>query len=123
MATATAKATITSVDNTQKNEIVYGTITFSAVGDTYATAGLLLTSGLVGDLIKSSSQPNFFEMTLAPAAGTSPSGYSYFFCPGTSLTNGKIAIFNGTTEFSNGAAITVPFADVVVFRASFTRNL
>ena len=121
MATATATMTITSTDATLKNEVVFGTITFSAVGDTYATHGLVL-NGLSGnDLIKSGSNPNIFEIMPVPAAGTSPTGYTYVFCQGTTFANCLVAIMNGTTEFSNGAAITAPFGETLVFRASFPR--
>ena len=121
MATATATATITQIDNTQKNVIAFGTIAISAATDTYATNGIVL-SGFLNDLIKTSStSPNIVEITAMPAAGTSPSGWTYIYCYGTTLNNGKMAIFNGTTEFSNGAALTAPAADVLVFRASFPR--
>ena len=121
MATGTAKLTITSTDVTQKNEVVFGTVAISAAAHTYATGGIVL-SGLLTDLIKTSAtKPNFMEIQAMPAAGTSPSGYAYIYCYGTTLDNGKMAIFNGTTEFSNGSALTVPFADALVFRASFPK--
>lgn len=121
MATGTMKATITLIDNTQKNIVAFGTVAISAATDTYATGGLVMT-GFLSDQIKTNqTAPNILEIMTMPAAGTSPSGYSYIYCYGTTLDNGKVAIMNGTTEFSNAAALTAPAADVLIFRASYQR--
>lgn len=112
MATGTATLTITRIDRTVSTTTVYGTVKFSAATDTYATHGLIL-NGLLTDQIKAFSAPIEVDIAPALAAGTSPSGWQYYFCPGTTLANGTVVIMNGTTEFTNAAPLTAPFADTL----------
>lgn len=131
MGTATATITLTtgltSTDVSQKLETVYGTIAVSASPDTYATGGLTLSFS-ANDKIKSNSVPVWVNIQSAPSAGTSPSGYVYQFCPGTDLTNGKMAIFESAgsaaamAELGSGASIPAGVSgDHIVFEAKFPR--
>ena len=109
-----AAPTITSVDNTQSNFIVRGTV---ALTGTYTTNGDPL-SFASQDQIKSSSIPisvRLFETT--PAANGPGSGYAFNYLPGTTQANGVVTAFNGITQFS-GAYGTPPFS-VTNFQLSF----
>lgn len=68
---------------------VYGTITPS--GD-YATHGDTLDFSSLSS-VPSSTIPVQVEIYETPAAGTSQSGYVYGWCPGTTLANGKMTVF------------------------------
>ena len=112
MATA---ITITSVDNTQNNFIVRGTVTLTA---SYSTGGDAL-SFASQDQIKSSSVPiavRLFETT--PAANGAGSGYAFNFLPGTTQANGVLTVFNGITQYAATTYGTPPFA-VTNFQLSF----
>lgn len=132
MAPAAATATITpvggvTVDSTKAMEVVYGTIAIGASPLTYTTHGIAMSfAGF--DLIKSSTPPLFVTVVSSSAAGTSPSGYVYQFCPGTSLSNGVLVILTGAaaqsplTELTGGGAIPAGVSgDTIVFKAEFPR--
>lgn len=131
MATATATVTITpvggvTVDSTKALEVVYGTIAISASPATYAQHGLTLNFSQ--DLIKSGLAPLWVDVQSSPPAGTSPSGYVYLFCPGTTPANGRLAIFQAAgsaapdVELSDASAIPAGVSgDVITFRAQFQR--
>jgi hypothetical protein len=103
------------IDFTAAELIVYGSLVFSG---SYPTAGDVMNlSGF--DQIKSNEVPLHVEIYEAPPAGTSPTGYTYIFCPGTTLANGQVAIFNGTTQVSAGAYPAGITGAVVQFRAWF----
>jgi hypothetical protein len=133
MATATFKFNTTNKspqgDVTQDCVTYYGTVTFSASGDTYATGGLLPLTG-------------FAMANLGPYANRTPlyvdfqstagSGWWYQWNYGT----GKLQIFGGgasgaaTTsniEFSNATALSggTPsiFADTVNFKIVFPKTI
>lgn len=130
MATATCKfnasVPLEVGDQTGESVRFYGTVTFSAAGDTYATGGL---SPLAGFDLKS----------LGPYADRTPlavyiesqigSGLSYYYNASTK----KLQIFGGggsgtagLTEVTNNTALnaTTPqiFTDVVNFEAVFLRR-
>lgn len=131
MATATVKFTGNNViplgDVTQDIVKFYGSITFSAAADTYATGGLLALAG-------------FDFKTLGPYADRQPvmfvgqslkgSGYQYVW----NRTTNKLAIFSsaagsGTTgpvEITNGTALNAAtpniFTDDVVFELVVPRR-
>lgn len=130
MATATFKfnpaPTIILGDITQETAIYYGTITFSAAADTYASGGLLPLA-------------NFGLKQLGPYADRAPlyvdvntqagSGWEYEF----NIATGKLQIIAGggsgtaaAVEVTNGTALNAAtpniFTDVVGFRAVFPRR-
>ena len=86
-------------DTTQSTQIVRGTLKFSG---NYATHGDTLSFANVYG-IQSRSVPLRVFVYEAPAAGTSPSGYVYIFCPGTTNANGKLTVF--TTGTASGDAL------------------
>jgi len=113
-------------DTTGETARYYGTITFSAAGDTYATGGLLPLT-------------NFALKNLGPYADRTPvavyiesqiaSGLSYYYNANT----GKLQIFGGggsgtagLTEITNTTPLsgtTPPIStDVVNFEAIFLRR-
>lgn len=92
-AAATIDKTYNRNDTTQATQIARGSITLSG---SYATHGDTLDlSQLFG--VQSRKAPVEVRVFEAPAAGTSPSGYVYIFCPGTDGTNGKLTIFTTGT--------------------------
>ena len=126
MATGTMTPTITSTSRNQDNLIVFGTIAVSAGTDTYATGGLVCSFAGLDTLKTSATKPVWISIMSAPAAGTSPSGWLYNYCYGTSLATGKVAIFGSNSsatnlaEYGNGSALTTVATDVITFRAEFT---
>ena len=127
-ATMTANAaTLNSQDNTQKTEIVRGTVTISAATDTYATGGIACTFA-AGTLeqIKSSLPPTYILMWSQPAVG-SPNTFLYLYSynPGSTLANGLMQVWLGLgtgAEYGTGA-LTNPAADTILFEAAFVRFL
>ena len=122
MAAATATPTVANhpygVDNTQRRQILDGTLAISASPATYVTNGLPVS--FVNEKLK--------VVTATPAyvdfAGTG--GYQYVY----DYTHGTIRIFESTasaaafTELSNGAAIPAAVSgDSIHFHAEFPRAL
>jgi hypothetical protein len=125
MATATVKFVATSKaplgDMTQDAITYYGTLTFSAATDTYATGGLLPLAG-------------FALINLGPYGNRVPLQVDVFSQAGSGFTyawnfaTGKLMILSGTaasatsgsTELTNGTALNAAtpniFTDVVGFR-------
>jgi hypothetical protein len=121
MAVATAAiATITKVQTIAGISTIYGTITVGASPLTYTTGGIALT--IAGfDQIKSSGPAIWFEAQSSPAAGTSPSGYTYVPTVGAAGAC-KLAIFTGAAaqsplaELSNAASIPAAVSgDTIAF--------
>lgn len=132
MATATMKfVPNTAINNglgsgDQHTITYWGTVTFSATGDTYATGGMAPLAG-------------FAPLNLGPYGNRTPlaiyvegqagSGWEYKW----NQVTGKLQVFSGTgggatasaTELTNGTALgsATPsiFADVVNFSATFAR--
>jgi len=100
---------VDAVDSSSQSTIViYGTLVFSGSyvsgGDTlnFLTAGTT-QGGMGADAIKSLSLPQFSTVLEAPVAGTPGTGYTFLYSPGTTQANGKVQLFNGTTELAAGA--------------------
>lgn len=115
MITASVSTTV-PVDSTQQTLRVKGTLAFSgnypANGDTLDLSQL---SQFASNPLPNQITVRVFEET---PAGTAPTGYQFIFCPGTTLANGKLAIF-GTqgTQFVTGAYGAAFTGDVVSFEA------
>jgi hypothetical protein len=112
-----AKATVTSIDNTQNSFIVTGTV---ALSGTYPTNGDTLDLSQLG--VPSSSIPFFVELLEQTPSPGPASGYAFSYLPGTTQANGVMEVFNGTTQFTTQAYGTPPFAItgfVLGFRAYF----
>ncbi len=95
LATAiSGNAAFDGIDQSDRLTTIYGTLTPSGSypasgggGDTLSFASL--------DFIKSSYAPLRVYILEQPAAGSTPSGYSYVFCQGTTLANGKMVLMYG----------------------------
>lgn len=118
---ATLTATITSVDTTQRNFTVRGTI--AATGN-YTTGGdtLSLQSGDV----PVNSAP--IEVRIQSQATSGPTNlFEYHYVPGTTPANGKMQIFTGAaaqtalTELSSGALPAGVTGDTIGFAAVFNK--
>jgi hypothetical protein len=127
MATGTATFTVNAtalnaVENIQKSVIVRGTVSLSAATDTYVVGGLPVTitplesihSSLVPTEIRVWSQP--------PAASPNTFNYEYQYNPGTTIQNGTLQIWSALgTGAEYSGALTNPFADTIIFEATFVR--
>jgi hypothetical protein len=106
-------------DTTQSTQIVRGTLTLSGNYGGASTHGDTLNFGTIYG-IQSSSVPIRVFVYQQPASGTAPGNCSAFYCPGTTINNGVVSFFNGTSELSGGAAYTGATASAVwVFEAVF----
>lgn len=144
MATSTATITVfpypRGYDNTQRNQIVRGTIALSA--GTYPAGGYSLTwSGIIGiqsipipaSTPSSTSTPKPFDMDVKSTCnvttnfGTGPSGFIYVW----DSVNGNLHVFetDGTASAASGPLVEfggpLPGSmvnDVIQFTAVFYRN-
>jgi hypothetical protein len=109
----------TSRDYTAKNEIVYGTLTFSG---SYATGGDTLNFDAISKASRQS--PIFVEIHETGV----PSGYSYSYVASSDEGTGKVAVLE------TGAAVSTPQTQIaaaaypaaitgatVIFKATFPR--
>ena len=112
MATTVTISSVIPVDATQNEFIVYGTIVLSG---SYTTTGDIINFSTFSQ-IPSNAVPVWIDVTEQPPAGTSPTGYLFIFCPGTTPANGRLAIFNNITEFSAGAYSAGLLAAVIKFQ-------
>lgn len=99
---------------------VYGTLTASG---NYVTHGD--TMAFLDDRIKSDYPPLWVDVSEAPAAGISASGFRFVFVPGTTQANGVLQVFTGSAaqsasaELSAGAYPAGLTGAVLIFRATF----
>lgn len=93
---------VTSVDNTQNQFIVDGTLTLSgnyvAHGDTINLTGF--------DAVKAQGAPTRIEVFEQPAAGASASGYVLQGIAGSTQANGVLQVFE------TGAAASDPLSEL-----------
>jgi hypothetical protein len=119
-------AAFDGIDQSDRLTTIYGTLTPSGSypaagggGDTLSFASL--------DFIKSSFPPVRVYIQEQPAAGGTPSGYSYVFCPGSTLANGKMALMVGggasapATEKTGNPTYASLNLSPLVFEAVFAR--
>ena len=134
VATATPSISATqlnAIDNTQKTQIIRGTIAISAAADTYAAGGIVCSFASLAEQIKADSPPT--EVDVWSQTGTATPNttlYLYSFQPGTTLALGKLQIWEQSgvddtplDEYDDTGALTNPFADVIHFRAYFIRGI
>jgi hypothetical protein len=114
------------IDQSDRLTTIFGTLTPSGsypaagnFGDTLSFASL--------DFIKSSYAPLRVYILEQPLAGATPSGYSYVFCQGTSLANGKMVLMYGgganapNTEKTGNPTYASLSLSPLVFEATFVR--
>lgn len=99
-------------DTTQATQIVRLKLTLSGNYGGASTHGDTLNFASVYG-IQSSSVPIRVFVYQQPPAGTAPLVCSGTYCPGTSINNGVISFFNGTTELTGGSAYTGAAATAV----------
>lgn len=83
--------TFDGVDQSDRLSTIYGTITTAGSYPAAGSGGDTLSFGGL-DQIKSGVAPLRVYVLEQPAAGSTPSGYNYTFCPGTTLANGKLVL-------------------------------
>ena len=119
--TATAYSYPNGTDNTQRRQIVTGTLAIQASPGVYATGGLSLSNVFNIETIKSSDNNSPAYLRFESVSG---SGYIY----GWNKANNKIQIFTGAaaqsplTELSAGAMPAGVSGDVILFRGEWPRN-
>jgi len=107
------------MDMTNREFIVDGTLTLSG---TYPTNGDTLS--LVG--VAPGSQLTKMEIwENTPATNAPASGYAFVFLPGTTLANGLMEMFNGTTQVTTQAyaSLSLPTNFALRFRAWFFKEI
>ena len=120
------------IDNTQRREIVEGTLTLTANYGGVSSHGDTVNFAVAG--IKSDYPPVFVEVTENQGAGNAPLGYMYIYNNGTTGANGVLTILGtgassgqGGTEITEGSAYSTftPSLNnaVLRFRAAFAKNV
>jgi hypothetical protein len=99
-------------DTTQATQIARFPITLSGNYGTSGSHGDTLDFGKVYG-IQSQSVPIRVFVYQQPAAGTAPLVCSAYFCPGTTIHNGVVSFWNGTTELTGGSSYTGAAASAV----------
>lgn len=112
-----AIATVTNVDTSNSHFIVKGTIalTGSYPGTPGDTLNFTTASQAAVNPFSSTQVPDDVRIYEAPAAGTSASGLSYVFAPGTTQANGQLQVFSGTSQAGN-----VTYSSLAIQNLSFT---
>lgn len=118
---ATLTATVTQIDETNRNFVVRGTI---AATGSYTTAGDTLSLAF-GDLPVNSAPIDVIIQSRPTTGPTNMFEYNYVF--GTTPANGKMQIFTGAaaqtalTELSAGALPAGVTSDIIGFTATFQK--
>jgi hypothetical protein len=118
-----AVITITNVSENLNRFVIDGTITLtgnyggaSSHGDVLSFAGQ--------DQIKSQQVPTFVYITEQPAAGTSATGDTFNFSPGSTQANGVMQVFVAGSEYTQGSAYSAGLLGAVLkFQAEFPSYL
>jgi hypothetical protein len=88
------------VDTTQNSIIAKFQFKFSGTYSSTSNHGDLVS--LVSAYLPVGQLPEQVDFFEAPPAGTAPTGYSFYYCPGTTLANGRICVFqNGAGSAPN----------------------
>ena len=124
MATGTATPTLGTtipggnIEAYPKSYEISGTVALSAATDTYATNGLAFDISKLS--VPGSALPIYFNVR-------GIGGFVYVFVAGSTRANGKLVIQQSAAagnpfgEYSNGAALTAPYADTITFTAKFPK--
>lgn len=122
-ATATKSKGYPVTDTTQSTQIIRGTIAFAG---NYPTGGDILDLSHIG--AQSRKPPVRVFVYEQPPAGTSPVGWEFVYCPGTTQANGRL-VLEGTGaaagalgQLAAGAYPVFP-AGSVVFEAVFLTGI
>ena len=105
-------AKLISSDVTERGILAVIGVTLSANYGTAASHGDTLDLSQLG--LPSNTVPVLVGQTETPAQGTAPTGYEYYYIPGTTQANGLLALMNGTTEFTAGNAYGGQTAAVIL---------
>jgi hypothetical protein len=115
-AAVTMRTAQPTLDTTKSTQVVRGSIaltgSYPAGGDTINLSGFPTQSAQVPVVVWFTETPT--------STGTVPSGYEFYYQPGTNPSNGKLRIMNGTTgEFATGAYNAALLAALITFEAIF----
>ena len=114
--------TIKSVDFTGNHFIARGTIAISGTIPGSGNGDLLSFAGAAGVPLPSSNVPDDVRIYESTAAGTTASGLSFTFSPGTTQANGKVQTW--ATYGTQAGAVTYASLGVTAlsFTACFSKN-
>lgn len=121
MLTATLDTDVSQLDTTREQYIVDGTISYSG---SYPTNGDTVDFSQLG--IPSLQPPVRIEIYEATTAANKPAYGAYFiYLPGSTLANGVVEIFNGTTQVGTAtySSIFGTIPVVLRFRAWFKSQI
>ena len=115
-------ATAKSVDFTGNHFVVRGTIAISGSVPATGHGDVLSFAGIAGPPIPSSNIPDDVRIYETTAAGTTASGLTFTFSPGTTQKNGKVQTF--ATYGTEAGAVTYASLGVTAlsFTACFSKN-
>jgi len=102
-------------DSTEQYQIVRGQLKLTGNYGGAATHGDTVTfSNVYG--IQSRQIPVHIDIYEAPPAGTLPTGYIFWYCPGTTQNNGVLNIMSGpASEYSQGSAYNAALLGAVIY--------
>jgi hypothetical protein len=125
MALSTIKATIYAYpngnDNTERRQVLMGTLAISASPGTYATGGLSLANVFAVEQNKTSNYNTPMYINIYSVSG---SGYGYSY----NRASNKLQVFTGSaaqspaTELAAGATPAGVSGDIIEFFVEFSRN-
>ena len=110
-------AKLISSDVTERGILAVVGVTLSGNYGTAPSNGDALDLSQLG--IPSNTVPMLLGQTEQPAQGTAPTGYAYYYIPGTTQANGLLALMNGTTQFTAGNAYAGQTAAVILLTFLF----
>jgi hypothetical protein len=101
------------VDATQQFFQIYFTITLTGTYGGAASHGDTLDLSPILQAAPS-GKVAFVVIDEAPAAGNAPTGYLFTYCPGTTVNNGVLSIFNNLTEYTQASAYSAGLLAAVI---------
>lgn len=117
-ATATARTALPVLNDSAATQITYWTVvltsTYTSGGDTLDLSAYPTQSGSV---------PVSWQFQEAPTASVAPSGYNFYYQPGTTPADGKIRVTSAAgTEISAAGYPAACLAALIVLRVEFPRG-
>ncbi len=103
-------------DNTQKHQVVFGTLAFSG---SYPTNGYPISWGQLTDVLQVVPTPVFVIFQSQDGVNAAAAYQTYVY----DYVHNTLRIFVQVTSTGVVEASGTPSADVVVFRAEFVRNV
>ena len=118
-ATATARTTQPILDTTQATQVTIWTVSLTG---NYTSGGDTLD--LSAYPTQSAQIPIWVDFSESPTASVAPSGYNFYYQPGTTPANGLLRVTSAAgTELTAGAYPAALLAALVVVYATFPTGI